>query len=141
MSYGQPCSRITTGPSAGPVSAYATSSNPALTCLSGPNGEGAAWVVPAGATAGCAVTAVCAWAAPSTPNSDSTRIEGPTKWRRVLPGLLLRSAIFMGSLLYQPWVRGSVRAPSNLACIEAWQRIWPVSDRRPDESLCIEVSR
>src|SRR3989344_4708893 len=28
MSYGQPCSRITTGPSAGPVSAYATLSRP-----------------------------------------------------------------------------------------------------------------
>ncbi|MNY42991.1 hypothetical protein D3C86_1779200 [compost metagenome] len=100
MSYGQPCSRITTGPPAGPVSAYATSSSPALMCLSGPKGESAAWVVPAGATAGCAVAAVCAWAVPSTPNRVSARIEGPTRWRRVLPVLLLGSAIFMRGLHY-----------------------------------------
>src|SRR5258705_5350833 len=34
MSYGQPCSRITGGPSAGPPSAYPTLSAPASTCLS-----------------------------------------------------------------------------------------------------------
>src|SRR5690242_14354746 len=34
MSYGQPCSSRTTGPSAGPASAYPTLNRPALTCLS-----------------------------------------------------------------------------------------------------------
>src|SRR5438270_4508974 len=35
MSYGQPCSRMTGGPSAGPSSAYPTLRTPASTCLSG----------------------------------------------------------------------------------------------------------
>src|SRR2546423_11572664 len=38
MSYGQPCSRKTAGPSAGPASEYPTSSTPAWICLTGPNG-------------------------------------------------------------------------------------------------------
>src|ERR1700736_1099704 len=38
MSYGQPCSRTTAGPSAGPASTYPTSSTPAWICLTGPNG-------------------------------------------------------------------------------------------------------
>src|ERR1700730_14174348 len=33
MSYGQPCNRMTGGPSAGPSSAYPTWSRPATTCL------------------------------------------------------------------------------------------------------------
>src|SRR5437763_6608011 len=38
MSYGQPCSRKTAGPSAGPASTYPTSRTPAWICLTGPNG-------------------------------------------------------------------------------------------------------
>src|SRR5262252_899578 len=37
MSYGQPCSRMTARPSAGPVSAYPTFKTPASICLSEPN--------------------------------------------------------------------------------------------------------
>src|SRR5262249_10346592 len=35
MSYGQPCKRMTGGPSAGPASAYATFKTPASICFSG----------------------------------------------------------------------------------------------------------
>src|SRR3954462_10022341 len=38
MSYGQPCSSTTAGPSPGPASTYPTSSTPAWICLTGPGG-------------------------------------------------------------------------------------------------------
>src|SRR5438045_9542300 len=37
MSYGHPCSRMTTGPSPGPASAYPTLSTPASTCFNVPD--------------------------------------------------------------------------------------------------------
>src|SRR3954453_20889924 len=70
MSYGQPCRRITTGPLAGPASAYPTFRTPASIRLSEGN------EVFAGVAAGRAWVGVldCAFASPGNPNWAAAKV-------------------------------------------------------------------
>src|SRR5471030_2244915 len=80
MSYGQPCRRITTGPSAGPASAYPTFRTPALTCFSVPSDV----LVPA-LTVGRFSLPDCACAEPIMPSWVAARVMAavPRKPRRL----------------------------------------------------------
>src|ERR1700680_1708636 len=92
MSYGQPCNRMTGGPSVGPSSAYPTLSRPASTCLRAGNEVppalvgGAAGGVEEHAAAEVAATAATPIA------SETSRLVimcGPSSWATCRPPKIL----------------------------------------------------
>src|SRR5262245_3780770 len=81
MSYGQPWSRITTGPLAGPASAYPTLSTPASICFSGPNDPPPPAPVVRAGFAAAATGSPCAKSI--TPSRDAaTAVAIPARKRR-----------------------------------------------------------
>src|ERR1700722_16849246 len=81
MSYGHPCSSMTTGPLAGPSSAYPMLRTPVMTCFRGPNDV----LVPGGGLEEGAESASLAFAKPAMANSATAKLiaEAPKKRRRL----------------------------------------------------------